>query len=107
MVEQSVSGTRVLLVDDQPLNRRMIQRMLKAYDVACAPDGPTALEMAAVQAPDLVLLDVNMPDDMPIDVAWNIRSPAMTTSKPTAVACVSPWNLTSTWSPLVLIVLAV
>ena len=51
----------MLLVDDQPLNRRMIQRMLKAYDVACAPDGPTALEMAAVQAPDLVLLDVNMP----------------------------------------------
>lgn len=55
------TGTRVLLVDDQALNRRMIQRMLKDFEVESAPDGLTALELASAHPPDLVLLDVNMP----------------------------------------------
>jgi two-component system cell cycle response regulator len=54
---------RILVVDDIEANVRLLQAKLQAeyYDVLTAADGATALEMAARERPDLVLLDVMMP----------------------------------------------
>jgi len=54
---------RILVVDDIEANVRLLQAKLQAeyYDVLTAPDGATALEIAAREQPDLVLLDVMMP----------------------------------------------
>jgi two-component system, cell cycle response regulator len=54
---------RILVVDDEPDIRRLLARLLKSggYHVTAAPDGPTALALAAELDPDLVLLDVSMP----------------------------------------------
>ena len=55
---------RILVVDDEPKYVRAIQVNLEArgYTVLTAPDGHTAIELAASAEPDLVLLDIRMPD---------------------------------------------
>jgi CheY-like chemotaxis protein len=53
----------ILLVDDDPGVRRMLQRVLEEEDYVVVPaaDGLEALERAKTAAPDLVLLDLNLP----------------------------------------------
>ncbi len=54
---------RILVVDDVTQNVRLLAAVLEAhgYDVIPATDGRTALDLAASAKPDLVLLDVVMP----------------------------------------------
>jgi adenylate cyclase len=54
---------RVLVVDDVPENVRLLEAVLAphGYDVVSATDGRTALELVESANPDLVLLDVVMP----------------------------------------------
>ena len=53
---------KILIVDDHSDIRRLIRITLgKSYDVLEAEDGVTALEIAARQHPDLIVLDVMMP----------------------------------------------
>lgn len=55
--------SRVLVIDDQLQNRRLLQVILERdlHDVLLAEDGPSGLELARRTRPDLVLLDVVMP----------------------------------------------
>ena len=59
----NLNGAAILVVDDIDANRAMLCRSLdsKGYTVAAAPSGETALELVACDAPDLILLDVQMP----------------------------------------------
>jgi putative two-component system response regulator len=54
----------ILVVDDTPANLRLLAVALtgRGYQVRAAPSGEAALRMAAAETPDMVLLDVNMPD---------------------------------------------
>ena len=54
---------RILVVDDIPANVKLLEVKLTAeyFDVITAADGPTALELAGSEAPDLILSDVMMP----------------------------------------------
>ena len=54
---------RILVVDDVPENVRLLEAVLEphGYDVVSATDGHAALELAESAKPDLVLLDVMMP----------------------------------------------
>ena len=56
--------TRVLVVDDDPQIRRALRINLRAreYDVDVAADGASALKAAAAHPPDLVVLDLGLPD---------------------------------------------
>jgi DNA-binding NtrC family response regulator len=58
-----VTGSRVLVVDDTPANLDVLVRTLEeaGYDLAVAPGGEVALEIAGEWRPDLILLDVVMP----------------------------------------------
>jgi len=53
----------VMVVDDDPGIRELISRTLdlEGYDVATAPDGNTALSVMQEQSPDLLILDIVMP----------------------------------------------
>ncbi len=64
----------VLVVDDDSLLRAQIALYLGAHDITCleAEDGTSALEVLAEQRPDVVLLDIMMPDMSGIDVARRI-----------------------------------
>jgi len=55
---------RILVVDDVPENVRLLEAVLDAhgYDTVSATDGRAALELANAADPDLVLLDVMMPE---------------------------------------------
>jgi two-component system, OmpR family, KDP operon response regulator KdpE len=55
---------RILVVDDEPQIMRFLKPSLKAagYEVLSADNGKEALRAAATQAPDLVLLDLGLPD---------------------------------------------
>jgi adenylate cyclase len=55
---------RILVVDDVPENVRLLEAVLTphGYDVLTATDGRDAIELAASAEPDLVLLDVLMPE---------------------------------------------
>ncbi len=55
---------KILVVDDQPRVVRLVRQVLGAvgYDVIAASDGDAAIEMVALEQPDLVLLDILLPD---------------------------------------------
>lgn len=59
-----MSQSRILVVDDEPQIQRFLKPSLMAagYDVAEAGTGAQALKAVATQAPDLVILDLGLPD---------------------------------------------
>ncbi|MER5864675.1 response regulator [Kitasatospora sp. NPDC002040] len=67
--------TRVLVVDDEPQIVRALVINLKArkYEVDAAHDGASALELAAARHPDVVLLDLGLPDLDGVEVIRGLR----------------------------------
>ncbi|MGW4566203.1 response regulator [Streptomyces sp. NPDC004561] len=67
--------TRVLVVDDEPQIVRALVINLKArkYEVDAAPDGRTALGLAASRHPDVVVLDLGLPDMDGVEVIRGLR----------------------------------
>jgi two-component system KDP operon response regulator KdpE len=67
--------TRVLVVDDEPQIARALAINLRArrYEVEVAAGGRAALELAAAAAPDLVILDLGLPDVDGMDVIRGLR----------------------------------
>jgi len=55
--------TKLLLVEDNEMNRDMLSRRLerKGYAVAIAVNGQQAVDMAAADAPALILMDMSLP----------------------------------------------
>ncbi len=69
------SKSLILVVDDEPRYVRVIQINLEAsgYEVITAQNGQMAIELAASEAPDLILLDVRMPGLDGYEVCRHIR----------------------------------
>ncbi|CAL9414057.1 response regulator [Streptomyces pilosus] len=67
--------TRVLVVEDDPHLVRALVLNLQArhYGVDAAPDGATALRLAAARQPDVVVLDLGLPDMDGVDVIRGLR----------------------------------
>jgi two-component system KDP operon response regulator KdpE len=67
--------TRVLVVDDDTQLLRALRINLRAreYEVDLAPDGATALSVAARLPPDLVILDLGLPDMDGVEVVHALR----------------------------------
>ncbi|MGV9376915.1 response regulator [Nonomuraea sp. NPDC003707] len=67
--------TRVLVVDDEPQILRALRVNLAArqYEVAVAADGGSALRQAAEWHPDLVILDLGLPDLDGVEVIEGLR----------------------------------
>jgi two-component system KDP operon response regulator KdpE len=67
--------TKILIVDDEPQILRALRINLRArdYDVEVVPDGASALKAAASYHPDLIVLDLGLPDMHGVDVIRGIR----------------------------------
>jgi two-component system KDP operon response regulator KdpE len=68
--------TRVLVIDDEPQILRALRRSLEAqdYEVATAEGGEEGLASAAARTPNLVVLDLGLPDLEGTDVIRRLRS---------------------------------
>lgn len=66
---------RVLVVDDDANIRLLLREELTyaGHTVSCASDGPEGLEAAAVQCPEIVVLDVKMPGMDGIEVLRHLK----------------------------------
>jgi CheY-like chemotaxis protein len=71
----SKNGSRILIVDDEPLNLRLLERRLNqsGYQALAARSGREALDLLTCQPIDAVLLDINMPELDGLEVLRRIR----------------------------------
>ena len=83
---------RILIVDDVATNRIVMKVKLTAagYRPVVAPDGATALAMARAELPDLVLLDLMLPDLSGIEVLTRLRADPLTQELPVVVLSAQP-----------------
>jgi CheY-like chemotaxis protein len=79
--EANVRPPRILIVDDEPKNRKLLEAMLapEGFLFLTAASGAEALAILPGQAPDLILLDVMMPGVDGYQVAAQIKARADTT----------------------------
>ena len=68
----------VLIVDDEPVNRLVLARMVEHFGPGCleAAGGAEALEILAVQRVDLVLMDIHMPQMSGLQTVERLRAAA-------------------------------
>ncbi|MFH1571347.1 MAG: response regulator [Gemmatimonadota bacterium] len=65
---------RILIVEDVEMNRDLLVQLLEDdYELLEATDGQEGLEMAAREKPDLILLDISLPEMDGYEVAGRIR----------------------------------
>lgn len=70
------AAARILIADDDPSSRQLLRSILESsgYEVVEAEDGIQVLERAPDFAPDLVILDIQMPKMDGIDAAKALRN---------------------------------
>jgi len=67
---------KVLYIEDNPDNMQLVQRVITAlgYQFLWAADGLTGVRMVEADQPDLILLDINLPDIDGYEVARRLRA---------------------------------
>jgi CheY-like chemotaxis protein len=78
---------RILVVDDEAANRDWLRRVLEpaGFAVIQAPGGKEAIELAISKKPDLVMLDLMMPEVTGFDVVEALRANEATRATPIMV----------------------
>ena len=91
MTDSSPLATRVLVVDDQPANVRLLEAILspRGYDVLTASSGKEALDVIDGDDVDLVLLDIVMPGMDGYQVCREIRERPATAYLPVVMVTAS------------------
>lgn len=69
-------GSKILYIEDSPSNRLLVKRILMAedFDVLEAEDGKVGIEIARAERPDLILMDMNLPDIDGYEMTRRIRA---------------------------------
>lgn len=73
-IEVNADSAKLLVVDDIRTNIDILMAILSDYDVMAALDGPTALEIVANEPPDVILLDIMMPEMDGYEVCQRIKA---------------------------------
>ena len=71
-----MNGARILVVEDNPLNLKLVRDVLGAagYDVVSATSGEEGLREATAQPPDLVLMDLQLPGIDGVETMRQLRA---------------------------------
>jgi signal transduction histidine kinase len=83
-VDDTTKKGNLLIVDDTPANLRLLANMLaeEGYKVRPVINGPMALTAAQAVPPDLILLDINMPDMSGYEVCERLKADEATAEIP-------------------------
>lgn len=74
-----MTSKKILIVDDEATNLQLLKGVLENdYQLSFAKNGRKALELASAQLPDLILLDIMMPDFTGYDVLAELKNNAKT-----------------------------
>lgn len=94
MLSLQTLTVNILLVDDNPDSLRLLAKILESreYIVRKSLNGRTALQAAQREAPDLILLDINMPDMSGYEVCQHLKALEVTRHIP--VIFISAFNQT-------------
>jgi len=94
ITEQSPPQGNIMVVDDNPANLKLLEDMLRKqrYEVRSFPLGRLALAAADQEPPDLILLDINMPEMNGYEVCERLKSSALLSGIP--VIFISALNAT-------------
>jgi DNA-binding response OmpR family regulator len=81
------SGARILVVDDEPHIRRVVEVVLgkEGFDVVAASEGTEGLHILSQQRIDLVILDLLMPGSSGLEVLAKIRTTPATERMPVII----------------------
>ena len=75
--------THILCIDDNDRNLRILEELLSPdYSLDCVTDGASGLEHSRSHPPDLILLDVMMPDIDGLEVCRRVKNDPRTASVP-------------------------
>jgi two-component system, cell cycle response regulator DivK len=71
-------SARILCVEDNPQNMRLVRKILKhhGFEVIEAIDGLTGVDLANKEKPDLILMDINLPDIDGLEATARIKANA-------------------------------
>jgi len=77
-------GKRVLYIEDNPQNMRLVRKFLKmgGYTLIEAETGYQGIEIALSQIPDLILMDINLPDIDGVDATQQLKATPETKTIP-------------------------
>lgn len=69
-------SARILCVEDNPQNMRLVRKILKhqGFEVIEAVDGLTGVDLAHNEKPDLILMDINLPDIDGLEATSRIKA---------------------------------
>jgi len=85
---------KILVVDDEPNVRRLLRTLLKKrFTVVEAEDGAQAVEIAAVEKPDLILMDIMMPKMDGYTSCYALKKKPATSSIPVIMLTALDLNL--------------
>ena len=87
---------KILVVDDDPIMHRVLQQHLErnGYQMINACNGRQAIEMAASELPQLIVLDVRMPEMGGLEALRQLRETESTKAIPVIVVTVNADRLT-------------
>ena len=68
--QENEKRKRILVVEDNPLSLALLKQLLKVhgYEILQTPEGMEAIDLARVEQPDLILMDIGLPDISGLDV---------------------------------------
>jgi two-component system, cell cycle response regulator DivK len=80
----TLAAKRILVVEDNELNMKLLNDVLEAhgYDVLTTGEGTVAVAWARQYRPDLILMDLQLPDMSGLDVTRQLKANAETASIP-------------------------
>ena len=69
-------SARILCVEDNPQNMRLVRKILQhqGFEVIEAVDGLTGVDLAHKEKPDLILMDINLPDIDGLEATARIKA---------------------------------
>src|SRR5271156_1859963 len=82
--QENTNRKRILVVEDNRMNLMLLHQLLKAhgYEILQTPEGWEAIDLARNKQPDLILMDIRLPDISGLDVTRLLKQDDQTKAIP-------------------------